>query len=160
MLLSLPLHRSYSVSPCTSLTQSPLAPVLLSLPLHQSYLVSPCTNLCSSVTHSPLAPVLLSLPLHQCYSVSPCTSVTQSPLAPVLLSLPLRCKSVITCVVGVSCLRRRSDFTAKLQDSLGEGFQDFKSRDSPGKSSFVLGSEFWEETFHHSLSLLRGIFGS
>ena len=41
----------------------------------------------------------------------------------------------------------RSDFTAKLQDFLGEGFHEFQSPDSQGKSSFVLGSELWEENF-------------
>ena len=50
----------------------------------------------------------------------------------------------------------RSDFTAKLQDFLGEGFQDFQSLDSQGKSSFVLGSELWEETFSSLPELVKG----
>ena len=49
----------------------------------------------------------------------------------------------------------RSDFTAKLQDFLGEGFQDFQSLDSQGKSSFVLGSELREENFSSLLELVK-----
>ena len=50
----------------------------------------------------------------------------------------------------------RSDFTAKLQDFLGEGFQDFQSLDSQGKSSFVLGSELWDENFSSLFELVKG----
>ena len=49
----------------------------------------------------------------------------------------------------------RSDFTAKLQDFLGEGFQDFQSLDSQGKCWVV---SCMRKTFHHYLSLLWGIF--
>ena len=48
----------------------------------------------------------------------------------------------------------RSDFTAKLQDYLGEGFQDFQSLDSQGSLPLCWG----RKTFHHYLSLLRGMF--
>ena len=51
---------------------------------------------------------------------------------------------------------RRSYFTAKLQDFLGEGFQEFQALDSKGKSSFVLGSELWEENFSSLLELVKG----
>ena len=50
----------------------------------------------------------------------------------------------------------RSYFTAKLQDFLGEGFQEFQALDSKGKSSFVLGSELWEENFSSLLELVKG----
>ena len=44
---------------------------------------------------------------------------------------------------------------AKLQDYLGEGFHDIKSLDSQGKSSFVLGSELWDENFSSLLELVK-----
>ena len=50
----------------------------------------------------------------------------------------------------------RSDFTAKLQDFLGEGFQDFQSLDSQGKSSFLLGSELLEKNISSLLDLVKG----
>ena len=40
----------------------------------------------------------------------------------------------------------------KLQEKLGNGFERFDALDSLGKSSFILGSELWEE---HYDSLLR-----
>ena len=33
----------------------------------------------------------------------------------------------------------------KLQEKLGNGFKHFDALDSLGKSSFILGSELWEE---------------
>ena len=39
----------------------------------------------------------------------------------------------------------RADFLLKLQEKLGNGFD--RSLDSLGKSSFILGSELWEEHF-------------
>ena len=50
----------------------------------------------------------------------------------------------------------RNDFTAKLHNFLGEGFRDFQSLDSQGKSSFVLDSELWEENFSSLLELVKG----
>ena len=50
----------------------------------------------------------------------------------------------------------RSDLTATLQDFLGEGFQDFQSLDSQGKSSFVLGGDLWKENFSSLLQFVKG----
>ena len=50
----------------------------------------------------------------------------------------------------------RCYFTAKLQDLYGEGFQEFQALDSQGKSSFVLGSELWEENFSSLLQFVKG----
>ena len=52
----------------------------------------------------------------------------------------------------------RSDFTAKLQDFLGEGFQDFQSLDSQESLPLCWAVSCGRKTFHHSLSLLRGMF--
>ena len=41
----------------------------------------------------------------------------------------------------------RADFLLKLQEKLGNGFERFDALDSLGKSSFILGSELWEEHF-------------
>ena len=46
----------------------------------------------------------------------------------------------------------RADFLLKLQEKLGNGFERFDALDSLGRSSFILGSELWEEHFD---SLLR-----
>ena len=47
----------------------------------------------------------------------------------------------------------RNDFTAKLQDSVGEEFQDFQSLDSQGRSSFML---LGDEHFSSLLELVKG----
>ena len=49
----------------------------------------------------------------------------------------------------------RNDFTAKLQDFLGEGFKDSQSLDSLPLHWAVSSAR---NTFHLSLSLLRGMF--
>ena len=59
------------------------------------------------------------------------------------------CCVVTSVKVSAMCYGPRSNFAAKLQDFIGEGFQDFQSLDSKGKSSL------WEE---NSLSLLRGTY--
>ena len=46
----------------------------------------------------------------------------------------------------------RADFLLKLQEKLGNGFECF---DSLGKSSFILGSELWEEHFDSLLPLVK-----
>ena len=43
----------------------------------------------------------------------------------------------------------------KLQEKLGNGFERFDALDSLGKSSFVLGSELWEEHFDSLLPLVK-----
>ena len=49
----------------------------------------------------------------------------------------------------------RADFLLKLQEKLGNGFERFDALDSLGKSSFILGSELWEEHFDSLLSLVK-----
>ena len=49
----------------------------------------------------------------------------------------------------------RADFLLKLQEKLGNGFERFAALDSLGKSSFILGSELWEEHFDSLLPLVR-----
>ena len=39
---------------------------------------------------------------------------------------------------------------------LGNGFEHFDALDSLGKSSFILGSELWEEHFDSLLPLVKG----
>ena len=43
----------------------------------------------------------------------------------------------------------------KLQEKLGNGFERFDALDSLGKSSFILGSELWEEHFDSLLPLVK-----
>ena len=49
----------------------------------------------------------------------------------------------------------RADFLLKLQEKLGNGFERFDALDSLGKSSFILGSELWEEHFDSLLPLVK-----
>ena len=42
-----------------------------------------------------------------------------------------------------------------LQEKLGYGFECFDALDSLGKSSFILGSELWEEHFDSLLPLVK-----
>ena len=49
----------------------------------------------------------------------------------------------------------RADFLLKLQEKLGNGFERFDGLDSLGKSSFILGSELWEEHFDSLLLLVK-----
>ena len=49
----------------------------------------------------------------------------------------------------------RADFLLKLQEKLGNGFERFDALDSLGKSSFILGSELWEENFDSLLPLFK-----
>ena len=49
----------------------------------------------------------------------------------------------------------RADFLLKLQEKLGNGFERFDALDSLGKSSFILGSELWEEHFDSLLPLVN-----
>ena len=49
----------------------------------------------------------------------------------------------------------RADFLLKLQEKLGNGFKRFDALDSLGKSSFILGSELWEEHFDSLLPLVK-----
>ena len=49
----------------------------------------------------------------------------------------------------------RADFLLKLQEKLGNGFERFDALDSLGKSSFILGSELWEEHFDSLLHLVK-----
>ena len=49
----------------------------------------------------------------------------------------------------------RADFLLKLQEKLGNGFECFDALDSLGKSSFILGSELWEEHFDSLLPLVK-----
>ena len=51
------------------------------------------------------------------------------------------------------CSACRADFLLKLQEKLGNGFEHFDALDSLGKSSFILGSELWEE--HSLLPLVK-----
>ena len=49
----------------------------------------------------------------------------------------------------------RNDFLCKLQELLGDGFENFESLDSFEKASFVLGSELWEDDFSSMLDLVK-----
>ena len=44
-------------------------------------------------------------------------------------------------------LMNNVDFLLKLQEKLENGFECFDLLDSLGKSSFMLGSELWEDHF-------------
>ena len=46
----------------------------------------------------------------------------------------------------------------ELQEKLGNGFECFDALDSLGKSSFILGSELWEEHFDSLLPLVKDYF--
>ena len=58
-----------------------------------------------------------------------------------------------SCVVAYC--NSRADFLLKLQEELGNGFERFVALDSLGKSSFILGSELWEEHFDSLLPLVK-----
>ena len=49
----------------------------------------------------------------------------------------------------------RISFMEKLSDLLGVKFSEFLSLNSAEKTSFVLGSELWEDNFHSLLSLVK-----
>ena len=49
----------------------------------------------------------------------------------------------------------RADFLLELQEKLGNGFDRFDSLDSVGKSSFILGSEFWGNCFESLLASVK-----
>ena len=49
----------------------------------------------------------------------------------------------------------RADFLLKLQEKLGNGFECSDALDSLRKSSFILGSELWEEHFDSLLPLVK-----
>ena len=49
----------------------------------------------------------------------------------------------------------RADFLLELQEMLGNEFKRFDSLDSLGKSSFILGSELWEDHFDSLLALVK-----
>ena len=51
---------------------------------------------------------------------------------------------MLTLLASAYC-NSRADFLLKLQEKLGNGFERFDALDSLGKSSFILGSELWEE---------------
>ena len=46
-------------------------------------------------------------------------------------------------------------FLLELQEKLGNGYERFDSLDSLGKSSFILGSELWEDHFDSLLALVK-----
>ena len=49
----------------------------------------------------------------------------------------------------------RADFLLELQEKLGNEFEHFDSLDSLGKSSFILGSELWEDHFDSLLAIVK-----
>ena len=49
----------------------------------------------------------------------------------------------------------RADFLLELHEKLGNEFECFDSLDSLGKSSFILGSELWEDHFDLLLALVK-----
>ena len=63
----------------------------------------------------------------------------------------------VMCCGSVQHIRSSSsaDFLLKLQEKLGNGFKRFDALDSLGKSSFILGSELWEEHFDSLLPLAK-----
>ena len=72
------------------------------------------------------------------------------------------CYVVMSVRVSVMCCgsvqhnsNSRADFLLKLQEKLGNGFERFDALDSLGKSSFILGSELWEEHFDSLLPLVK-----
>ena len=71
-------------------------------------------------------------------------------------------KSVSCVVMSVKVLimcptsdSSRADFLLELQEKLNSGFEWFDLFDSLGKSSFILGSELWEDNFHSVLPLVK-----
>ena len=72
------------------------------------------------------------------------------------------CYVVMSVRVSVMCCgsvqhnsSSRADLLLKLQEKLGNGFERFDALDSLGKSSFILGSELWEEHFDSLLPLVK-----
>ena len=61
---------------------------------------------------------------------------------------------MLTLLASAYC-NSRADFLLKLQEKLGNGFERFDALDSLGKSSFILGSELWEEHFDSLLPLVK-----
>ena len=57
------------------------------------------------------------------------------------------CQSCVVGSVQHNNSSSRADFLLKVQEKLGNGFGRFDALDSLGKSSFILGSELWEEHF-------------
>ena len=49
----------------------------------------------------------------------------------------------------------RASFMKKLQELLGDDYEDFESLDNVEKSSYVPGSELWESKFDGLLSLVK-----
>ena len=49
----------------------------------------------------------------------------------------------------------RASFMKKLQELLEDDYEDFESLDNVEKSSYVLGSELWENKFDGLLALVK-----
>ena len=62
---------------------------------------------------------------------------------------------MLTLLASAYYCNSRADFLLKLQEKLGNGFERFDALDSLGKSSFILGSELWEEHFDSLLPLVK-----
>ena len=63
--------------------------------------------------------------------------------------------SVLCCWSVQNNCSSRADFLLKLQEKLVNEFERFDALDSLGKSSFILGSELWEEHFDSLLHLVK-----
>ena len=65
------------------------------------------------------------------------------------------CKSVSQVLWECSAYSNSRADLLKLQEKLVNGFERFDALDSLGKSSFILGSELWEEHFDSLLPLVK-----
>ena len=65
------------------------------------------------------------------------------------------CESVSHVLWDCPAYASRSAFMLELRRELGDGFEHFQSLDSFEKSSYVLGSEAWEEYSSGLLSLIK-----
>ena len=65
------------------------------------------------------------------------------------------CESVSQVLWECSAYSNSRADLLKLQEKLVNGFERFDALDSLGKSSFILGSELWEEHFDSLLPLVK-----
>ena len=71
------------------------------------------------------------------------------------------CESVVHVIWECPVYKDSRDaFMAKLQNLLGEGWNDFNCLSDFDKTSFVLGCELWEENFETLLGVVKDYFSN
>ena len=65
------------------------------------------------------------------------------------------CESVVHVLWECSAYSSRASFLLKLEELLGDRYEDFEALNSVEKTSCVLGSELWEQNFKSLLRLVK-----